>query len=54
MLPISPVPSSAPYEFRLANHDDAAALAALARQTFIDTYAEQNDAEQIRAHGVSF
>lgn len=50
MLPISPVPSSAPYEFRLANHDDAAALAALARQTFIDTYAEQNDAEQIRAH----
>nr|WP_315481973.1 GNAT family N-acetyltransferase [uncultured Undibacterium sp.] len=42
--------STASLQFRRANNDDAAALATLARQTFVDTYAEQNDAEQIRAH----
>lgn len=41
---------SAQLQFRLANQKDASALAELARQTFIETYAEQNDAEQIRTH----
>lgn len=36
--------------FRRANNDDALALAALAEQTFIETYASQNDPEQIRVH----
>jgi RimJ/RimL family protein N-acetyltransferase len=36
--------------FRQALSEDAAALAALAEQTFIDTYSEQNDAQQIREH----
>ncbi|MBC3876021.1 GNAT family N-acetyltransferase [Undibacterium flavidum] len=36
--------------FRRADSNDAAALAALAEQTFIDTYAAQNDPEQIRVH----
>nr|WP_314863819.1 GNAT family N-acetyltransferase [uncultured Undibacterium sp.] len=38
------------FTVRRAHSDDASALAQLARQTFIDTYAEQNDAAQIRAH----
>ncbi|GGX08838.1 GNAT family N-acetyltransferase [Undibacterium macrobrachii] len=48
----SPAPaySSAVPQFRLAKQEDASALADLARQTFIETYAEQNDAEQIRTH----
>lgn len=46
------VPTSPLLIFRRANSNDAAALAALAEQTFIDTYAAQNDPEQIRVHCV--
>ncbi|MBR7800519.1 GNAT family N-acetyltransferase [Undibacterium fentianense] len=42
--------SSRPLSFRRACLVDAAALAALAEQTFVDTYSEQNDPEQIRTH----
>lgn len=37
-------------QFRRAHSDDVAALAALAEQTFIETYSAQNDPEQIRVH----
>lgn len=50
MHPQAPVLLSARLQFRIANHNDAQALADLARQTFVETYAEQNDAEQIRTH----
>lgn len=42
--------ASSSLHFRRAIRADAAALAALAEQTFIDTYAAQNDPEQIRVH----
>lgn len=38
------------YVIRRANESDAAALAALARQTFIDTYLDLNDPEDVRQH----
>ncbi len=41
---------SAAYSIRLASVSDAAALASLASQTFIDTYAEQNTRENLAAH----
>lgn len=37
-------------QFRRATSADAVALAALAEQTFIETYSEQNEPEQIRVH----